>query len=53
MQLSRYQNDLRMLREFLEDLQQEQLMVVAMRNTPNILFEQVDWSQLDDLQEKL
>ena len=28
-------------------------MVVAMRNVPNTLFEQVDWSQLDDLQEKL
>ena len=53
MQLTRYQNDLRMLRDFIEELQQEQLMVVAMRNVPNTLFEQVDWSQLDDLQEKL
>lgn len=53
MQLTRYQNDLRMLRDFIEELQQEQLMVVAMRNVPNVLFEQVDWSQLDDLQEKL
>jgi len=28
-------------------------MVVAMRNVPNYLFEQVDWSQLDDMQQKL
>ena len=51
--LSRYQNDLRMVQEFVNELNQEQLMVVAMRNVPNTLFESVDWTQLDDLQQKL
>ena len=42
-----------MVREFVQDLQAEQLVVVATRNVPNFLFEQVDWSQLDEIQQKL
>ena len=42
-----------MLRDFFDELQEEYLMVIAMRNVPNYLEEQVNWNQLDDMQTKL
>ena len=52
-QLTRYENDWKMVNEFIQDLQQEGCLVNGTRNVPNQLFEQIDWNALDALNEKL
>ena len=42
-----------MVSKLLRELQQEQYMVVATRNVPNNVFDQVNWHTLDDLATKM
>lgn len=52
-ELSRYENDWKLVDEFLTELQEEMVRVNGTRNVPNVIFEQVEWHTLDQLKEKM
>lgn len=51
--MTRYESDWLMISDFIAELKEEQLKIVATRNSPNDLFDKVNWYVVDDLQEKM
>ena len=48
-----YANEWGRVREVVEELQKECMIVNGTQNDPNYLFDKIDWSQIDDLEIQL